>query len=190
MESIPEREIKSKAVKKPRPGVGTGIFLINKGMFLVCFNSLLHVEDETVLLWERRKRPYKYGLIGGHVERFETFQETAAHETFEEAGLSLPPERFHEVAFLNVIDKENDFHYVEVMLAVILSSEEAAKIYNKSPKEHVEVKWIKWDDFKELVDKKDEELFLSMHLLFQKHPEYKDIGKFKAFDTVANQCEI
>ena len=115
---------------------------------------------------------------------YETFQEAASRETLEETGLNLPSYRFHELTFLNVINKEKEFHYVEVALAGILSSKEAAEVRNESPDEHIDVKWTKWSDFIDLIDNKHKDLYLSMHLFFQKHPEYRDIERFKALETL------
>ena len=135
-----------------------------------------------MLVCERIKDDYKYGLIGGHVEPFQTFQDTAAQETHEEAGLDLPPERFHEVKIMNLIDKENNFHYVEMMLACILTSEEASAVYNKEPSEHSKMSWVSWDEFIQLYESGNNELFYSIRELFKAYPKYLDITEFTNLD--------
>ena len=95
-------------------------------------------------------------------------------ETFEETGLDLPEERFIELEFLNVIDTKNNFHYVEMTLAWFVTQEEADKVYNKEPSEHVSIQWLDWEELIDLYENGNEEIFLSIRLLFDKYPKYKN----------------
>src|SRR4051812_40384082 len=87
--------------KSSRPGIGIGTTILSK---------------EGKILIGKRIKSGLYGFPGGHLERYETWGECASRELKEETDLDIPKENFRFFVSNNIIDKENDYHYMDINL--------------------------------------------------------------------------
>lgn len=145
--------------KKPdRPGVGTGIWLINK--------------DNKVLISYRKKNKL-YGFPGGHLERYNTFEECASQEMKEETDLDIPPEKMHFVGAMNVPNKDAKYHYIE--LAIACKFDETQKVVNTEPHNHGDWEWWSFED----LHKRKNELFYPTQLMLDEYREVFNIDNLR-----------
>ena len=99
------------------PGVGIGIFAINSKLDKFIFGK--RVKDD------------KYCLPGGKLEMYETFEECAARELYEETNINITDlSRFKRVWFSNVINKELEFHWIQLNYLVVLNEDEEKMLNN------------------------------------------------------------
>lgn len=144
--------------KPQRPGVGTGVWLINK--------------DNKVLISYRKKNKL-YGFPGGHLERYHSFQECGYEELKEETGLEILPEQLHFIGAMNVPNKEAGYHYIELALAA--KYDEVQKIVNVEPHNHGDWEW--WS-FEELHKRKNE-LFYPTQLMLGEYANVFNIENIR-----------
>ncbi len=84
-----------------RPKVGLGIIVVRNGKVLIGKRIGSHGSET----WQ---------LAGGHLEKFETWQECAAREVMEETGLTITTSRF--VGVTNDIMREENRHYITLFV--------------------------------------------------------------------------
>ena len=113
-----------------RPGVGVGVCVLNPSSHQGC-----------VLLGRRRGRVGTgcFALPGGHLERFESWEDCAAREVLEETGLNVKNLRVGTV--LNAVDRDNDYHYV----VPIVVCETDGEPTNVEPDKCDGWDWYEWD---------------------------------------------
>ena len=90
-----------------RPKVGIGVFVI---------------KDNKILMGKRKNTLGKgaWCLPGGHLEFFETFEECAKRESFEEAGIDITNIIFCTIT--NDMFKKEKKHYVTIFLKSTIQS--------------------------------------------------------------------
>ncbi len=116
-----------------RPKVGLGIFV---------FNS-----SSNKFLVGKRIKEESFGLPGGKLEYGESFEECAKRELFEETNINIDESRFKYLCSFNCINKELEYHWVEIFMTVHITSEEEKTIVNNEP--HKSEDWI-WLSFEEI----------------------------------------
>lgn len=119
-------------VKPRRPGVGCGVFVLS-------------AEHEGCVLLGRRKGSDGSGtwaLPGGHVELFESWEETSIREVAEETGLDITNVRY--VTVNNSVDEAADYHYITIFMAGDVKG--ASEARNMEPDKCEGWHWVRWDD--------------------------------------------
>jgi 8-oxo-dGTP diphosphatase len=84
-----------------RPKVGLGVIVLKDGRVLLHKRKGAHGSG-------------KWSFPGGHLEGGESFEECAARETMEEAGISIKNIKFFTAT--NDIMKEDDKHYITIFV--------------------------------------------------------------------------
>ena len=111
-----------------RPKVGIGVFVINGDKILMGKRVNAHGEGT-------------WGLPGGHLEFFETFEECAKREVVEETGLVITNVEFSTVT--NDMFYPENRHYVTLFMKSLYLSG-TPKVME--PNKMVEWRWFSWDN--------------------------------------------
>ncbi|KAL4486393.1 hypothetical protein ABPG72_007179 [Tetrahymena utriculariae] len=144
------RILQNIALKMKRPGVGVGVFILNK--------------DLNKFLMSKRKDCDRIALIGGHLERFETICECAQREVLEESNLQIPLQEYREYpSTVNAIHKEDDYHYVTFFAAAI--KPENQEVLNTEPEKQEDWEWYGEEEFVKAFQQK--QLFYAIEYLFK-----------------------
>ncbi len=114
-----------------RPKVGLGIFV---------FNS-----SSNKFLIGKRINEKCFGLPGGKLEYGESFEGCAQRELYEETNLNLDENRFKYLCSFNCINRELEYHWVEILMVVHINSEEEKEIKNNEPDINVDWSWIDFE---------------------------------------------
>lgn len=131
------------------PKVGVGVFIFNKGKFLIGQRKGAHGSGS-------------WAVPGGHLEFGEEIEDTAQREVKEETSLNIKFVRFG--AITNDVFREEDKHYVTIW---VISDYDSGEAKITEPDKYVEQKWV---DFESLP----ENLFLPLKKL-QSSPFYKKL---------------
>ncbi|HCC06611.1 MAG TPA: DNA mismatch repair protein MutT [Clostridiales bacterium] len=111
------------------PKVGLGVFVIKEGKILM----------------GKRKSPHgegTWGLPGGHLEMFETWEECSRREVLEETGVMIKSIKFGTVT--NDIFENESKHYITIFM---LSEYCDGEVEILEPDKFEEWKWMDWDEF-------------------------------------------
>jgi len=135
--------------KEERPVVGIGVILLS--------------EDGRILIGERLKSGL-YGFPGGHLERYESWEESGSRELLEETSIEIPAKDLKFVITGNSIDEKNDFHCVVVFLAGRLPNDQEAK--NTEP---TKCGGWEWWSIEEIERRRDKVFYPIRVLLDRKH---------------------
>ena len=114
-----------------RPLVGTGVFVMKDGKFVVIRRKSSHGKGA-------------WGLVGGHLEYGESFEECAAREVREEVGLEI--ENVSVLGLTNTVFEDERKHYVTVFLK---SDYAAGNAELMEPEKHDALRWVSWDEMPE-----------------------------------------
>uniref|UniRef100_A0A7S3J9M9 Uncharacterized protein n=1 Tax=Euplotes harpa TaxID=151035 RepID=A0A7S3J9M9_9SPIT len=93
----------------------------------------------------------------------------------------MPSDRFHEMGYVNVIDLENNIHFIQIIMVLLLKSEETASAINSDPNKRKEINWVEWKAIIEAYENKNKSLSLFVSLFLDKYPDYRDILSMKGF---------
>jgi len=131
--------------KKEKPlGVGIGTIVLNK--------------DGKILMGKRGDCKL-YGLPGGHLERYESWEECSSRELKEETNLDIPPDQMKFVAMFNVIEKSKQFHYIDIIM--LCRHDETQEVKNLEPHACAGWEWWSLEDF----ETRKSELFYPLQVM-------------------------
>jgi len=133
--------------KQDRPGVGIGVIILS--------------EDGRILMGQRLSSGL-YGFPGGHLERYETWEESGRRELFEETSIDIPAKDLKFVITNNIIDEKNDFHYVDVNLVGRLPKGQEAK--NMEPTKCGGWEWWTIQE----IERRSNEVFYPIRVLLER----------------------
>lgn len=146
-----------------RPKIGLAIFVLDS--------------TKTKILIGKRMKERSFGLPGGKLEYGESFEECAKRELQEETNLNLEESRFNYSCSFNCIQREIEYHWVEIIMICQLTKEEESEIKNNEPDKCEE--WI-WINFQEMLQKRSEgSLFLALN-------HYLDKYKIDSMEKIIN----
>ncbi|MFA6022611.1 MAG: NUDIX hydrolase [Candidatus Pacearchaeota archaeon] len=117
-----------------RPGVGLSVII---------FNS-----NDMKILMGKRKGAHgagQWAFPGGHIEKFETFEDCAKREVIEETGMRIELIDKYPVAATNDFFKEDDKHYVTLFFRAHNWENQEPKLME--PEKCEEWKWYAWYNF-------------------------------------------
>jgi len=123
-----------KMIEKKRPLVGISVIVIN----------------DKKILFGKRKGSHGSGtwaFQGGHLEMYETFEQTAKRELKEETNLDVEILDKNLFAVTNDFFKKEDKHYVTLYLRARTDNPNALKLMD--PEKCDEWKWFGLNDFPE-----------------------------------------
>lgn len=107
---------------------------------VVPFVLLLVMKDKQVLLLKRTNALFannQYSLVGGKVEKGETFRQAAVREAFEEIGVVIDPE---DLVFVHALHRKGTD---EELVAFVFKIDVWQGIpYNKEPDKHSTMGWF------------------------------------------------
>ena len=109
-----------------RPLVGVAVVVMKEGEVLVHKRAGEHA-------------PGTWALPGGHMEQYETFEETARREVMEETGLTLGDVEF--VTAINTPYKDEGRHYVTILMEARYID---GKLSNPEPDKGSDWEWHPW----------------------------------------------
>jgi len=135
-----------------RPNVGLGIFV---------FNS-----STNKFLVGKRIKEKCFGLPGGKLEYGESFEGCAKRELIEETNINLEESRFKYLCSFNCINKELEYHWVEIFMVVHISTEEENTIVNNEPHKSEDWIWITLEEIENINSKN--ELFIGLKTFLKK----------------------
>ena len=132
-----------------RPGIGLGIIVL---------------KDDKILIG-RRKDCNLYGIPGGYLEMFESWQKGASRELKEETDLNIDEKDIKVLKIYNALNKEKNYHNIAIILLAEFPKEQEVK--NMEP--HKCDGWDWWD-LKSFISRK-EDVFFPNKLLIEEYPE-------------------
>ena len=109
-----------------RPVPGLGIIVLN---------------NKTQILMGKRKDTGLFGMPGGYLEKFESWEQGAARELKEETDINVDPEKIYTLQVFNALEKSKNYHNV----AIILTCEfpDGQEVKNMEPDKCTGWEW--WD---------------------------------------------
>ncbi len=114
---------------------------------VVPFVLVLALCDNKVLLLKRTNALFannQYSLIGGKVEKGETFRKAATREAFEEVGILIEEE---DLVFAHALHRKGTH---EELVAFVFKVQRWQGVpYNKEPHKHSVIEWFGLDDLPE-----------------------------------------
>ncbi len=130
--------------KQQRPGVGVAIITLS--------------EDGRILIGKRLGSGH-YGFPGGHLERYESWEETGSRELLEETSINIPAKDLKFVITVNAVNEQDEYHYVVVFLVGRLPKGQEAK--NTEPTKCGGWEWWSIEEIK----RRKSELFYSIPVM-------------------------
>ena len=139
--------------------------------YVTCGVRVLIFNDKDELLLGRRieHKNRLYAAPGGHLEFGESFEECAARELKEELDLDIDPAEIKYFTTLNVIKKEESFHYLNIMTVLFIDQAKANTIKNLDKHYCLEWEWLEWGQVLQ-----SKELYHTFYSLFESG--YTDIN--------------
>ena len=135
-----------------RPKVGLGIFV---------FNS-----SSNKFLVGKRIKEKCFGLPGGKLEYGESFEGCGKRELFEETNIDIDESRFKYLCSFNCISKELEYHWVEILMIVHLTSAEEKTIINKEIDKSEDWIWVNLEEVQNF--QANNQLFMGLKVFLKK----------------------
>ena len=143
----------SEAVSQPkhdRPGVGIVVIVLS--------------EDGRILMGNNLKYEL-YGFPGGHLERYESWEESGRRELSEETSIEVAAKDLKFVIVNNIIAKKEGYHYVVPFLACKMPKDQEPK--NTEPEKCGGWEWWTIEE----MERRKSELFYPIIVLLEKHSD-------------------
>jgi mutator protein MutT len=119
-----------------------------KETHLAGYTLVLMRKGNQVLLIKRSDKakfaPGHYSLVGGSVEKGETYRQSLVREVHEEIGATILPA---DLRFVHVFYRNGTEH--ELVCCIFECSTWEGKIYNKEPDKHSDLSWFDLDHLPE-----------------------------------------
>ena len=136
--------------KQDRPGVGIGVIVLS--------------EDGRILMGQRLSSGL-YGFPGGHLEKYESWEEPGRRELFEESAIEVEAKDLKFVIVNNIIVEKDDFHYVDVNLVCKIPKDQEPK--NMKPEKCGGREWWTIQE----IERRKSEVFYPIRVLLDKNQD-------------------
>ena len=113
-----------------RPMVGVGLCIYKDGKVLLSKRKSKHAGG-------------MYGFPGGHLEKWEEFEEAALRELKEECGPNIKVSKTKFISAYNTVFKKENKHYILIVLAAKWLKGDPILT---EPKKNEEWQWYDWDN--------------------------------------------
>ena len=130
-----------------RPKIGLAIFVLDS--------------TQNKILIGKRIKERLFGLPGGKLEYGESFEECANRELLEETNLNIEESRFNYSCSFNCIQREIDYHWVEIIMICQVTNEEEKTMKNNEPDKCEEWEWVSFEELQHL--RSDNSLFIALN---------------------------
>ncbi len=127
---------------KGRPKVDIGIYLLN--------------EEGNKILLGFNKIENRWKLPGGKLQFSDDFTDCAQRELYNKLNLKVKAERLEKFVSLNVLDRERNYHSIEVDFHLKLTINEEKFIKNSSK---LDYEWWVWFEYNDILEVKHELCF-------------------------------
>jgi len=128
---ITENQSSTEIRKTEKPETGVGVCLLRNGKVLLGKRKNSHGDGT-------------WSFPGGHLEMFETWEQCAEREVYEETGIHIKNPVFAGVT--NDIFHKERKHYITIF---IRADYDSGKLKLMEPEKCSEWKWFSWDDLPE-----------------------------------------
>ena len=118
---------------KPRPGLG-----------------IIVLKEGNEVLVGKRKDCGLYGIPGGYLEKYESWEEGAVRELKEEVDLTVDVNKIYTVQVYNACDKSKNYHNVAIVL--VCEYPEGQEVKRMEPEKCEGWEWWKLEDLEKRVD--------------------------------------
>lgn len=108
------------------------------------------LKDGNQLLMGQRKDSGLFGMPGGYLEKFETWEQGAIRELKEETGLHVDADKIHVLQVFNALEKENNYHNVAII--VLCEFPEGQEIKTMEPEKCAGWQWWGLEDLEKRFD--------------------------------------
>lgn len=125
------------------------------------------IQDKRVLIWKRKNSywEWKYGFPWWHLEFWESIQECAIRELYEETSLIWDMESISLIHFTDDFMKEYNKHYITVFSIVRWFT---GDVSITEPDKIQKWEWLTWEEIKKLWNKN----FLPIQNFIKKYPDF------------------
>jgi 8-oxo-dGTP diphosphatase len=130
-------------------------------------------KDNQILLLKRSETasfaPGHYSLIGGSVEKNETFRQALIREMQEEIGVSIAPENLQ---FVHVFYRKGTHN--EIAACIFQCTSWQGEPYNKEPDKHMNIGWFSLDNLPEkmIPAHRGALQLIAQNIMYSEQPEF------------------
>ena len=125
------------------------------------------------ILLGKRKDNSSYALPGGHLERFETFEECGRRELKEETDLEVEEKAFKLLVINNIYSKEKGYHFLNIILVCPHPQNQEPK--NLEPEKCEGWEWWTLDE----IELRSAETFNTVQVLLKQKNELFNLNHLK-----------
>ncbi|QQR48695.1 NUDIX domain-containing protein [bacterium] len=139
---------------------------------LAAYAIVIMRKDNKILLLQRNESasfaPNHYSLIGGALEKDESFREAAVREVFEEIGIKI---KVDDLKFVHTFQRRKVAH--ELVVCVFECTTWQGEPYNKELKKHTALAWFSEEALpKKMIPAHRNALTLiKQHLFYSEHQD-------------------
>lgn len=117
------------------------------------------------ILMGKRKDNGLYAFPGGHLERYESWQECGRRELLEETNIDIPEDSLKVLVVNNIQSPKDKYHYVTIIL--VCACQDDQEIKNLEPEKCEGWEWWTMDD----IQARSFEVFYTIRVLLQQKNE-------------------